>query len=584
MLSQAGFLPESDALRLRTDYEFLRRIENGLQALRDQQVHTLPTDELDRERIALHMNEISWQALHAKIESVRDRVQSQFEEMSLGPSTSPSAAVVTPWWDEQVKRPQQVTLSTDTLSTWQRKLLQIHEGGLRSRMDANGRKRLDRLINTYATRAVNYANPDAITSEFVRIIEGIGRRSAYLALINENPQALDRLMEICDQLPKLARQIAHAPLLLDSLVDPRGSSFELSREGLAARFKSQFGKLDPLHEEHCLLALREFKQSAVFDVAIADMEEQLPIMKISDRLTEIAELILDEALVIATHQLQARYGTPRFGSEPDRAAEFTIVGYGKLGGLELSYTSDLDLVFLYDDGGHGETSGPDVVDNSVYFMRLAQRLIHSLTVTTAFGALYQVDMRLRPSGKSGLLVSRIEAFDRYQAEQAWTWEHQALLRARGVGGSAGLRARFEALRKATLQNRIALDTLQVDVKKMRAKMKANLDKSTHETFDLKHGPGGLTDLEFLVQYLVLANSHTDMTLTLYSDNIRQIEALETSGIIDVELKQSLSETYLRYRHFLHHSAWLLQPLPPEVSAFTEERQLILTQLEAQGLL
>ena len=291
---------------------------------------------------------------------------------------------------------------------------------------------------------------------------------------------------------------------------------------------------------------------------------------------DLAETVLGAALDIAWRELVARHGEPRYVVDGEsRRAGFGIVAYGKLGGLELSYGSDLDIVFVNDSTGtRQETDGSKPLDNAVFFMRLARRLIHFLTTQTRSGVLYEIDTRLRPSGRKGLLVTTLEAFARYQQDDAWTWEHQALLRARAVAGSAGIASRFEAIRQDTLTTAVNHDALREDVIKMRRTMRAELDRGRGDEFDLKHGKGGLGDIEFLVQYLVLENAATRPALVAFSDNIRQLDALRDAGILSAEEAGELQDIYRAYRRRQHHLALDDQAPLVGVSEFASEASAV----------
>jgi glutamate-ammonia-ligase adenylyltransferase len=278
-------------------------------------------------------------------------------------------------------------------------------------------------------------------------------------------------------------------------------------------------------------------------------------MKVSDRLTDVAELIVEEALSLSWAQIAARHGVPLRGSDASEVEEagVIVVAYGKFGGIELGYGSDLDLVFLHDSAGDVErTAGPASVANDVFFLRLVQRLVHVLTVHTSAGRLYEVDTRLRPSGKGGLLVQSIEGFAAYQRSEAWTWEHQALLRARVVAGPAPLRARFEVLRRELLRFAIRRDTLREDVRAMRERMRAELSRASSGEFDLKQDAGGITDIEFLAQYWTLNWSERYPELVTYSDNIRQLESLASADLVPQATVDVLTDAYRAYRQRLHH--------------------------------
>jgi glutamate-ammonia-ligase adenylyltransferase len=388
----------------------------------------------------------------------------------------------------------------------------------------------------------------------VLIIEAIGRRSAYFALLNENPLALEKLVSLCGSSEFLSRLVATHPLLLDELLDPLVFEAAPSRAELAADLELRLKRVAEDDGEGRLDALRNFQQAAIFRVAIVDLAGTLPLMKVSDRLTDIAELVLETALQIAWRELAQRHGEPRCTENGiTRPARFAIIAYGKLGGLELGYGSDLDLVFLHDSAGESEQSdGAQPLDNAMFFARLTRRIISILTMHTASGKLYEVDIRLRPSGQSGLMVSSLAAFDRYQQQDAWTWEHQALTRSRAVAGDAGVKAAFEALRVHALTTYVRRDKLAAEVADMRQRMRSELSKGTSECFDIKQDPGGVADIEFLVQYLVLREAHRYPVLVRWSDNIRQLEALAAHGILPPADAELLAETYREYRRHIHH--------------------------------
>jgi glutamate-ammonia-ligase adenylyltransferase len=256
-------------------------------------------------------------------------------------------------------------------------------------------------------------------------------------------------------------------------------------------------------------------------------------------------------------------------------AGFAVIAYGKLGGIELSYGSDLDLVFLHNSrGNEQQTGGARPLDNTLFFGRLVRRLVHFLTAQTGSGALYEVDTRLRPSGHSGLLVVSTDGFEKYQEENAWTWEHQALLRSRPVAGSTEVACEFERIRADTLKNRVKRDSLLKDVLSMRQKMRANLDKSTPDQFDLKQGEGGIGDVEFLVQYLVLRNANREPELFHFTDNIRQLDALHASGVLQADDVLRLQDTYRTYRLCSHRLTLDGKPSLVDVDRFMSEREFV----------
>jgi glutamate-ammonia-ligase adenylyltransferase len=262
-------------------------------------------------------------------------------------------------------------------------------------------------------------------------VNRILRRSAYVALLNENLVAARRLVRLCESSAYIAEQIARFPVLLDELLDPRIYTERVARAEFEAELDRRMAHLEDADSESRMESLAQFQRANLFRIAVADFSGELPLMKVSDSLTFLAEAVLDRALRAAWQDVTRKHGLPRYEIDGEvREAGFGIVGYGKLGGLELSYGSDLDLVFLHDSRGAAQqTDGDKPLDNAMFFGRLVRRLVHFLTTQTSSGVMYEIDTRLRPDGRRGLLVTSTDAFERYQEENAWTWEHQALLRA-----------------------------------------------------------------------------------------------------------------------------------------------------------
>ena len=326
-------------------------------------------------------------------------------------------------------------------------------------------------------------------------------------------------------------------------------------------------------EEQQLEALRQFKQAQMLRVAAADIAGTLPVMKVSDHLTWLAEAMIDAVVQQAWTHTVARFGQPRHLAGREGRG-FAVIGYGKLGGWELGYGSDLDLVFLHDCPADVTTDGPREIDGRQFYLRLVQRIIHLFSTRTSSGILYEVDARLRPSGAAGMLVTTADAFADYQRSEAWTWEHQALVRARVVYGDGQLHGQFDAIRKAILAIERDGPTLQTEVREMREKMRAHLGGKHRDRFDIKADEGGITDIEFITQYLVLRYAHDRPKLTRWSDNVRILELLAQNGIMDDEEALALSRAYTTLRDALHHLA--LQEAPGHVApdAFHAERELV----------
>jgi glutamate-ammonia-ligase adenylyltransferase len=327
-------------------------------------------------------------------------------------------------------------------------------------------------------------------------------------------------------------------------------------------------------------ALRYFKLAHVLRVIASEIKGTLPLVKVSDYLTWIAEVILEYVLDLAWSHLIEKHGAPMKADGTVCNKDFIVVGYGKLGGIELSHTSDLDLVFIHNADATLSTNGAVSIDNNTFFTRLGQRIIHILTAQTAMGALYEVDMRLRPSGNSGLLVSSLKAFSDYQHNQAWTWEHQALVRARVVAGDRELANAFEKVRHDVLCKSRDLTKLRGDVIEMRNKMRDQLRPRDTETaenpvFDLKHGTGAIVDIEFMVQYAVLAWAHSHPALTQWTDNIRILETLAAEKLLACDSVEALIEAYKSYRSCAHRLSLQQQKGRAAIAEFNQARLTVI---------
>ncbi len=558
-LAERSQLEPATAEALARHYRFLRVLENRIQAMQDRQVHELPADETSRCRLVLAMAVDDWQALSDEVASRTAHVHSVFKELVLGPvePEDNDASELVGAWEQSLSEEACLALLARAGFESPKEVLgllrALRSGNLYRRMDAAGRQRLNRLMPLMLQAAANTSPATDVLRNVVAIIETVGRRSAYFALLNENRDVRNRLVSLCAGSRLLAEEISEHPVLLDELIDPRVFETPPSSTEMHHELERRFAGIADTDLEAQMEVLRTFQRAWVFRIALADLYGVLPLMKVSDRLTELAEIMLQKVLDLAQAQLAAKHGRPRKQNSGEGAG-FAIVGYGKLGGLELGYGSDLDLVFVYDGATQGHTDGQHVIDDGVFFTRLAQRIVHMLSTQTRSGRLYEVDTRLRPSGQSGLLVIEIGAFEDYQRDKAWTWEHQALLRARTVAGDRGLAQEFEALRRRVLCQPRRQPALRAEIVKMRERMRAELDTSESGRFDLKQGRGGITDIEFLVQYFVLLHADAYPELVHWSDNIRQLESLANARVISAATAESLAEIYRTYRQRLHRLA------------------------------
>ncbi|MFO1455339.1 MAG: bifunctional [glutamate--ammonia ligase]-adenylyl-L-tyrosine phosphorylase/[glutamate--ammonia-ligase] adenylyltransferase [Steroidobacteraceae bacterium] len=603
LLARRRLLSEAAVAELDAAYRYLRTLENRLQMIRDAQTHQLPTDEATRERLARAMQEPSWDTLRATLDAHRERVQAHFRALVFRPveetegdgvaaervavvgsrapvaaandaGTDPTATDAAgtatpgratrgalaslPWWEEglgvESLREAFEAAGLGEAVEAARLVAEFRSGSLLRRLDAASARRLHRLLPELLEAVAVEADPLPLLKRFLRVIEAIGTRSTYFALLNENPAARRRFVDACRSGEFLAAQIAAHPLLLDELLDDRVFGAPASRAEFAAELDDRIARVDAGDPERLVEALCQFKRAAIFRIAIADLAGTLPLMRVSDRLTDVAELILEQAMVQAWAQMTAQFGRPLCGEgEARREVRICAVGYGKLGGIELGYASDLDLVFLHDSAGEGqETDAARPIDNQVFFVRLAQRIVHLLTVHSAAGRLYEVDVRLRPSGKGGMLITQIGAFAEYQRKEAWTWEHQALLHARAVAGSPALRAEFERVRLEVITTAVRRDTLQAEVRSMRERMRRELSKAKAGEFDMKQDAGGIADIEFLAQYWALKWADRHPAVAMFSDTIRQLETLASGDLVPQATVDVLVNAYRGYRERGHH--------------------------------
>ena len=578
-------------------YRFLRVLENRIQMLRDEQTHSLPEDPVARARLARAMGAEGWDALMHTVNGHLTRVQREFQALVFSPvddrgeaqsSTTAeaggTAAGLAALWDETLDRDGLVgALSLAGLNTsadsaalvaLAQLLIDFRASSLVRRLDAVSLRRLQKLVPELLAALGPDDDALVMARRLLRVLESIGPRSAYFALLNENPAALQRFVAVCRGGDFLVAQLAAHPLLLDELLDERALAAPPTRSELAADLDDRLARVDVADPERAVEALAQFKRAAVFRVAISDLSGQLPLMQVSDRLTDIAELIVEQAMQQAWRQMTVQFGTPhcRDAGGTLRDVRVCAVGYGKLGGIELGYGSDLDLVFLHDSAGEAqETSGASPIDNQVFFVRLAQRIVHILTVHSAAGRLYEVDVRLRPSGKGGMLITQIDAFGDYQRSEAWTWEHQALLHARAVAGAPELRARFEVLRMSILERHVRRDALRAEVRDMRERMRRELSRAKAGQFDLKQDRGGIADIEFLAQYWALQHAERHPAVAMFSDTIRQLETLASGDLVSQQSVDVLVDAYRRYRARGHRRSLRDEATVLDASEFVAER-------------
>ncbi|EAS63211.1 bifunctional [glutamate--ammonia ligase]-adenylyl-L-tyrosine phosphorylase/[glutamate--ammonia-ligase] adenylyltransferase [Photobacterium angustum] len=556
-MNELGLLPSQDVAVLQDGYCFLRRLENLLQAIDDKQTQTLPDKALDQARLACAMGYANWAVLLQDVESHMSAIHLIFEDI-IGVEEQDDQASV----DAQYHEMWAMVLNYEVLLAILAELnepasieLAEHLIGFKAELSKRtlgprGREVLARLMPEVLSQVVMRDDATQLLPRLTKLIIRIATRTTYLELLVEHPAALQQLIRLCAASPMVADQLALYPLLLDELLDPQHLYKPTELTSYKDELREYLARIPEEDMEQQMEAIRQFKQVQLLKIAAADIAGILPVMKVSDHLTYLAEAIIAAVVNQAWLQIAQKYGEPSHLVER-QGKGFGVVGYGKVGGWELGYGSDLDLVFMHDCPDNVYTNGVKEIDGRQFYLRLAQRIIHLFSTRTASGVLYEVDMRLRPSGASGLLVSTVTAFADYQQQDAWTWEHQALVRARMIYGDQQLQLAFADVRQQILSIPRKRNELAKAVVEMRHKMRDHLGKKKAGMFGLKQDKGGITDIEFLAQFLVLASAAEQPDVTRWSDNIRIFSSMTQEGIISAENAKLLQHAYCEMRNETH---------------------------------
>lgn len=539
-------------------YAWLRKVEHVLQEINDEQTQQLPQDELRQYQVLAATGYPDWDAFTTAVTTRMEQVHEHFlaaiggrEEMET-PEDSEFALL---WQDlladETAHEVLQEAGARDPAECWH--IIQRLRMDIRKRSTGpRGREMLGRLVPDFIGAALAHPESTRLLERLFTLLRQIASRTTYLELLVENRGAREQLIFLCRSSPWLAQLLSRFPLLLDELIDP-SQLYQLPEPGSYRHRVAEYLLRLPEDDDEALMdALRQVKQIFQLKVAAADLSDGVPLMDVSDHLTWLAEAMIEQVVLIAWRQLSDRHGVP-----PGRSAEdmgFAVIGYGKLGGYELGYGSDLDLVFVCTNDNTGQTDGVRPLPVQQFYLRLAQRVLHLFTTRTMSGVLYEVDMRLRPSGQAGLLVVRLGTYSDYLAEDAWTWELQALVRARVVFGSNALHGEFAAIRRQALSRRRELTSLRQDIRAMRDRMRRHLWQRDKAGYDIKQMPGGLTDIEFITQYLVLAYAGQHPELSGWTDNSRILEVAAEYGLLTEAQAEQLVTVYTRYRTELHRLA------------------------------
>lgn len=540
-----GFMPAARAERLREAYLFLRRAENRVQMLRDTQTHDVPEDRLACDRVALGMGYADWPALEADLSVHRQAVCEEFAAVLVpegGRHANAPAFGAALWQAAEAGELDADAVREAGFEDAVRLvecLRKLADSGQVRAMSARGRARLRRLMPQLLVAAKDTNAPADCLARLVQLVQAVARRSAYLALLEEQPAARRRLAELFADSAFLAERVIAQPLLLDDVLDPRIDQLPLRRTDIAAEITRAWAALDEHDAEGDLERLNELKASLAFRLGLAFRDGRADADATARRLAALAEAVIGAVLTLAQRELVARHG--RLSGT---GLGFAVFGYGSLGGQELGFASDLDLVFVYDGDRAGDTSdGARPLDGVRWYQRLAQRVMHWLGVLTRAGRLYEVDTRLRPDGSRSMLVTSMEAFATYQRERAWTWEHQALLRARPVAGDTLLGERLGGVRREVLTRPRDDTHVREEVAAMRLRWRSERDRSDATRLDLKQGPGALLDIEFLLQGQVLAHAARHPSLGHATATSGLIAGCRTAGVLEPAQADALAQAH-----------------------------------------
>ncbi len=554
LLSELKLINLEDATQLTQSYHFLRRVENRIQQYQDKQTHDLPTNENAKQAMAYVLGFANWEMFLIELNTVRDNVQSVFDAVFSVSKQDEIEQLSQQIWNGLEDESELLENLSDygfqnTAESWAAICNFKNEPAIR-RLSNKGLGVINRLMPQVIATLQIVPNPDETLKRLLTLFTAVAGRNVYLALLAENPHALAQLLKLSSASPWIGEYLARYPVLFDELLDTRSLFEPLKKEDLDAQLNRLVERIDTDDLESLMIALRQFKQVNVLRIAAADIMGVIPLMIVSDYLTFLAESIVDCVIKNSWQMLVKKHGYPP--ECDDEKTNFAILGFGKLGGFELGYGSDLDMVFVYDCAdGNAMTNGDKSLSCSQFYARLAQKIRHILDTKLLAGELYEVDLRLRPNGDSGALVTPINSYENYLTQNAWTWELQALVRARFIAGDDVVGQVFSEIRQRILSLPRDAEKLKTEVREMREKMRENLATKSAEKFDLKQSSGGIVDIEFMVQFSVLANAANSPALTIYTDNIRLLESLQIQNVISETDAKILTMAYCTYRDAGH---------------------------------
>lgn len=585
LLAEKGYLQEEATNELVESYDFLRRLENRLQMHADKQTHNLPEDEIIQQSIALAMNADNWGDVCTAVEFHRQRVHAHFNEVFAAPQfagddKNEASNSLASLWRSQLDENEALEIlqenAIDDAAECYRLLSSFRDSSLIKSLSGQAQQRLDTLMPVLLSEMAGVANSAELAKRVLNLLQAVVRRSVYLALLIEYPAALKLLIRLCSESSWIASLLTRYPILLDELLDPQALYALADHQQLSDELTIMLSHVEEEDLEQQMDVLRKFKQAQVLRIAAMDVAEAIDVFDVSGQLSMIAEVLLDKVYQLAWQHMTRRHGVPRCQIDgEDYQPGMAIVGYGKMGGHELGYGSDLDLVFLHDSKGQNQfTDGDKSLDNNTFFARLAQRIVHILGAQTSTGRLYEVDMRLRPDGAAGMLVSSLEAFERYQQDKAWTWEHQALIRARIVYGTTHLVEEFDRIRRSVLTQARDSNRLQAEVIEMRQKMRDSLGSKQPDSFHLKQDKGGLVDIEFIAQYAVLLSAAEHENIVEHRSTRQLLIALQNNNCLNEQQATGLIEIFALYRARSHQRALQEQSSVLSNDEFVEQRNQV----------
>ncbi|MFK7859894.1 MAG: bifunctional [glutamate--ammonia ligase]-adenylyl-L-tyrosine phosphorylase/[glutamate--ammonia-ligase] adenylyltransferase [Granulosicoccus sp.] len=570
-LAQMQLMPDTEVDALLDAYKYLRRVENGVQMMRDEQVHTLPVDEEDRQRLLCILDEDDWPGFKKNLAMHQGRVSRCFADLFESQNPDGVEAYANQTDELEVARDIWAALGAESVTDDDRQAVlgsagyeadesllanisTLVRGSFYQRLTAESQRRVERAVPLILMMARETEQPGATLDRMLSLVRAVAGRGGYLQVLCEQPDALQHLVTLFSKSRWLAGFVAGQPMVIDELLT--NAVLHANAESVSRETQDFIDRLQSSELDVQMDSLRHYKQAREMRIACAQLDGSLTLMQVSDQLTWLAESIIAGVLSLVSTPLVERYGKPRYKLGAGyQFANVGVLAYGKLGGLELGFGSDLDLVFVHDSAGSQQlTDGIKPVDNAVFYAKLAQKLVHFMSTMTPAGVLYEIDLRLRPNGSSGVLVTGIETFARYQQSAAWTWEHQALMRARMVFGDETLRIRFDGIRQQILAKVRPTDELRLSVANMRERMRAALGNTRPGQMHLKQDAGGVADIEFIVQYLVLAHSRQHPALLMFTDNIRVLDTVEKLALLPAEDCQTLRSNYLNLRERLHRRA------------------------------